>query len=62
MNAIRRIRHAAAILVVLDAASRLAPGWRIALIAVGAALLAATVAVLADRTRTGRPQPAGTAA
>jgi ABC-type uncharacterized transport system permease subunit len=27
------------------------PGWQIALIAVGAALLAATVAVLADRAR-----------
>ena len=30
------------------------PGWQIALIAVGAALLAATVAVLADRTRAAR--------
>jgi hypothetical protein len=28
------------------------PGWQIILIAVGAALLAATVAVLVDRTRT----------
>jgi hypothetical protein len=27
------------------------PGWQIALIAIGAALLAATVAVLADRAR-----------
>ena len=34
------------------------PGWQIALIAVGAALLAATVAVLADRARACR-QPAG---
>jgi hypothetical protein len=30
------------------------PGWQIILIAVGAALLAATVAVLADRARAGR--------
>ena len=30
------------------------PGWQIALIAVGAALLAATVAVLLDRARTAR--------
>jgi hypothetical protein len=30
------------------------PGWQVALIAVGAALLAATVAVLLDRTRTAR--------
>jgi hypothetical protein len=30
------------------------PGWQIALIAVVAALLAATVAVLADRTRNAR--------
>jgi len=30
------------------------PGWQIALIAVVAALLAATVAVLVDRARTGR--------
>jgi hypothetical protein len=30
------------------------PGWQIALIAAGAALLAATLAVLADRARTGR--------
>jgi hypothetical protein len=30
------------------------PGWQIALIAVGAALLAATVAVLTDRARAGR--------
>jgi hypothetical protein len=30
------------------------PGWQIALIAVGAALLAATVAVLADRARASR--------
>ena len=32
------------------------PGWQIALIAVGAALLAATVAVLADRARAARRQ------
>ena len=30
------------------------PGWQIALIAIGAALLAATVAVLADRARAAR--------
>ena len=30
------------------------PGWQIALIAVGAALLAATMAVLADRVRAAR--------
>jgi hypothetical protein len=30
------------------------PGWQIALIAAAAALLAATVAVLADRTRAAR--------
>ena len=30
------------------------PGWQIALIAIGAALLAATVAVLLDRARAGR--------
>ena len=30
------------------------PGWQIALIAAGAALLAATVAVLTDRARTAR--------
>jgi hypothetical protein len=38
------------------------PGWQIALIAVGAALLAATVAVLADRTRAARPPAIPTAA
>jgi hypothetical protein len=32
------------------------PGWQIALIAVGAALLAAALAVLADRARTARRQ------
>jgi hypothetical protein len=32
------------------------PGWQIALIAVGTALLAATVAVLADRARSARRQ------
>jgi hypothetical protein len=30
------------------------PGWQIVLIAVGAALVAATVAVLLDRARAGR--------
>ena len=38
------------------------PGWQIALIAVGAALLAATVAVLADRARAGRQPAVPTAA
>ncbi len=38
------------------------PGWQIALIAAGAALLAATVAVLADRARTARRQAATRAA
>lgn len=33
------------------------PGWQIALIAVGAALVAATVAVLLDRARTARLKP-----
>ena len=37
------------------------PGWQIALIAVGAALLAATVAVLTDRARAAR-RPAVAAA
>jgi hypothetical protein len=37
------------------------PGWQIALIAVGAALLAATAAVLVDRARTTR-RPAAAAA
>ena len=37
------------------------PGWQIALIAVGAALLAATVAVLTDRARASR-RPAVAAA
>jgi hypothetical protein len=32
-------------------------GWQIALIAIGAALLAATIAVLLDRARTGRRNP-----
>jgi hypothetical protein len=40
---------------------RTPPGWQIALIAVGAALLAATVAVLVDRARTTR-RPAAAAA
>jgi hypothetical protein len=38
------------------------PGWQIALIVAGAALLAATVAVLADRARTARRQAATPAA
>jgi hypothetical protein len=38
------------------------PGWQIALIVVAAALLAATVAVLADRARTGRRGTATAAA
>jgi hypothetical protein len=33
------------------------PGWAIALIAIGAALLAATLAVLVERTRTSRRKP-----
>jgi hypothetical protein len=37
------------------------PGWQIALIAVGAALLAATAAVLADRGRMARKAHATTA-
>jgi hypothetical protein len=38
------------------------PGWQIALIAVGAALIAAVVAVLADRAWSTRGKPARTAA
>ena len=38
------------------------PGWQITLIAVGAALLAATMAVLADRTRAARRPAMPTAA
>jgi hypothetical protein len=38
------------------------PGWQITLIAVGAALLAATLAVLADRAWTARRRPATAAA
>jgi hypothetical protein len=38
------------------------PGWQIALIAVGAALTAAVIAVLADRAWRGRPRLAGEAA
>jgi hypothetical protein len=38
------------------------PGWQITLIAIGAALLAATVAVLLDRGRAARRQPIATAA
>jgi hypothetical protein len=34
------------------------PGWQITLIAVGAALVAAVLAVLADRARSARRQPA----
>ena len=34
------------------------PGWQIILIAVGAALVAAVLAVLADRARSARRQPA----
>jgi hypothetical protein len=38
------------------------PGWQIALIAVGAALIAAVVAVLADRAWSTRGKPVRTAA
>jgi hypothetical protein len=38
------------------------PGWQIALIAIGAALLAATTAVLVDRARAARRKPATAAA
>jgi hypothetical protein len=38
------------------------PGWQIALIALGAALAAATVAVLADRAWTARRKPTAAAA
>jgi hypothetical protein len=38
------------------------PGWQITLIAVGAALLAATAAVFLDRARIARRKMAGTAA
>jgi hypothetical protein len=38
------------------------PGWQIALIAAAAALVAATVAVLADRARNARRKPATAAA
>jgi hypothetical protein len=38
------------------------PGWQITLIAVGAALLAATVAVLLDRVRTAHRKPTTAAA
>jgi hypothetical protein len=34
------------------------PGWQIALIAIGSALIAATAAVISDRARSGRPRPA----
>jgi hypothetical protein len=38
------------------------PGWQIALIAIGAALIAATLAVLMDRARAARRKPAPVAA
>jgi len=38
------------------------PGWQITLIAMGAALFAAIIAVLADRTWTARRRPAAVAA
>jgi hypothetical protein len=38
------------------------PGWQIALIAIGAALVAATATVLLDRARTTRRHPATTGA
>jgi hypothetical protein len=38
------------------------PGWAIALIAIGAALLAATLAVLVERTRAARRKPVTAAA
>jgi hypothetical protein len=38
------------------------PGWAIALIAIGAALVAATLAVLVERTRTARRKPVTAAA
>ena len=38
------------------------PGWQIALIAIGAALFAATAAVLVDRVRASRRKPAAAAA
>ncbi len=38
------------------------PGWEITLIAVGAALVAAVLAVLADRARSARRRPAVAAA
>jgi len=38
------------------------PGWQIALIAMGAALFAATAAVLVDRVRASRRKPAAAAA
>jgi hypothetical protein len=38
------------------------PGWEIALIAIGAALVAAAATVLLDRTRTTRRHPATTSA
>ena len=37
------------------------PGWQIALIAIGAALVAATAAVLMDRARSARRQAAAAA-
>ena len=38
------------------------PGWEITLIAVGAAIVAAVLAVLAERVRSARRRPAGTSA
>jgi hypothetical protein len=38
------------------------PGWAIALIAIGAALVAATLAVLVERTRSARRKPVTAAA
>jgi hypothetical protein len=47
-----------AVIVVADGM----PGWQIALIAVGSALLAATAAVLVDRARAARRKPVTAAA
>jgi hypothetical protein len=53
MNPIHHIRRVLAVLAGLTAAGGM-PGWQIALIAVGAALLAAALAVLADRVLAAR--------
>jgi len=37
------------------------PGWQIALIAIGSALIAATAAIISDRARSRRPRPANAA-